>query len=287
VDAAAIVCNTCRIATEHDTASPVAGVRQELADALFQAEETRAPIPPLTETAPELTIEDAYAIQGINTARRIAGGERIVGRKVGLTSAAMQRQLGVDSPDYGVLFDTMMVADGDAVEVGELVAPRVEAELAFVLGTDLAGPGVDVSAALRAIDGVLPAIEIIDSRVADWKITLPDTIADNASSARCVLGGRMLAPTALDLRLCGMALSVDGTVEATGAGAAVLGNPVRCLAWLANTLGAFGDGLRAGDVILAGALHAAAPVVAGSSVTAEFAHLGSVGVRFVSQEEQA
>ncbi len=285
-DISAIVCNTLD-RTMVDTEPQRIAARHELADALDRAEATGTPIPPLTESLPDLSIADAYAIQAINVARRVDGGRRIVGRKVGLTSTAMQRQLGVDSPDFGALLDDMIVADGDAVDVGTLIAPKVEAEIAFVMGDDLIGPGVDVSAALRAIEGVLPAIEIIDSRVADWKIGLVDTIADNASSARCVLGGRMLPPSALDLRLCGMALRVDGRLAATGAGAAVLGNPARCVAWLANTLGEHGDGLRAGDIVLAGALHAAAPVVAGSSVVAEFAHLGSVGVRFVTSEERA
>lgn len=254
--------------------------RQQMAAALADAEATRVAIPPLTQSDPALSIEDAYAIQGFNTARRIAAGERVVGRKVGLTSAAMQRQLGVDRPDYGVLLSDMMVADGDAIDVGELLQPKVESEIAFVLKRDLAGPGVDVSSALRSVEGVLPAIEVIDSRIADWKIGLVDTIADNASSARCVLGGRMLPPTAFDLRLCGTVLSVDGRAVATGAGAAVLGNPARCLAWLANTLGAYGEGLCEGDVVLAGALHAAVTVEPGASVVAEFAHLGAVSVRF-------
>jgi 2-keto-4-pentenoate hydratase len=192
----------------------------------------------------------------------------------------MQQQLGVDEPDFGALFADMVVEEGDPIPVSELIAPRIEAEIAFVMETDLQGPGVSSADALRAVAGALPALEIIDSRVADWKIKLPDTIADNASSARVVCGGRLTPIGELDLRTIGMVLTVDGAVAATGAGAAVLGNPIRCVAWLANKLGEFGVPLRAGDLVLAGALHAAVAVAAGVSVQAEFAELGSVTTRF-------
>ena len=189
--------------------------------------------------------------------RRKEEGGLVRGRKVGLTSLAMQQQLGVDEPDFGALFADMVVEEGDAVPVAELIQPRIEAEIAFVMETELQGPGVSSADALGAVAGAMPALEIIDSRVADWKIKLPDTIADNASSARVVCGGRLTPVDDLDLRMIGMVLSVDGAVAATGAGAAVLGNPIRCVAWLANKLGEFGVPLRAGDLVLAGALHAA------------------------------
>jgi 2-keto-4-pentenoate hydratase len=192
----------------------------------------------------------------------------------------MQDLLGVTEPDFGVLTDEMFVEDGDLIALSRLVQPRVEAELAFVMDRDLAGPGVTTASALAAIAGALPAVEIVDSRVADWKIKLPDTIADNASSARVVCGGRLTPIDDLDLRLVGMALSHNGEIVATGAGAAVLGNPIRCVAWLANKLGEFGVGLRAGDLVLAGALHAAVAVAAGDTVSAQFAELGSVTTRF-------
>jgi 2-keto-4-pentenoate hydratase len=252
----------------------------DLAARLRTAEDERAPIAPLTETVPELTVADAYRIQQLNVHRRKEEGGLVRGRKVGLTSLAMQQQLGVDEPDFGALFADMVVEEGDAVPVSELIAPRIEAEIAFVMETDLQGPGVSSADALRAVSGALPALEIIDSRVADWKIKLPDTIADNASSARVVCGGRLTPVAELDLRTIGMVLSVDGEVAATGAGAAVLGNPIRCVAWLANKLGEFGVPLRAGDLVLAGALHAAVGVAAGVSVHAEFAELGSVTTRF-------
>lgn len=252
----------------------------ELAANLRQAEDTRIAIPALTDSHPELSVADAYRIQQINVHRRKEEGGLVRGRKIGLTSAAMQQQLGVDEPDFGALFDDMLIEEGDAVPVSELVQPRVEGEIAFLMESELQGPGVTSADALRAVAGALPAIEIIDSRLADWKIKLPDTIADNASSARVVCGGRLTPVEDLDLRLLGMVISVNGRVAATGAGAAVLGNPIRCIAWLANKLGEFGVPLRAGDLVIAGALHAALPVAPGDSVHAEFAELGGVTTRF-------
>jgi 2-oxopent-4-enoate hydratase len=252
----------------------------ELAAQLGVAEETRSPIAPLTEQVPGLTAAEAYRIQQINVQRRVERGGLVRGHKVGLTSVAMQQQLGVDQPDFGVLFADMLVEEGDPISLSELVRPRVEAEIAFVMGSELKGPGVSAIDALRAVAGALPAIEVIDSRIADWKIKLPDTIADNASCARVVCGGRLTSVRDLDLRTIGMVVTVDGEVVETGAGAAVLGNPIRCVAWLANTLGEFGVGLRAGDLVLAGALHASLPVDVGVTVRAEFAELGSVTTRF-------
>lgn len=252
----------------------------ELAASLREAEDTRQPIGPLTESHPDLSVADAYRIQQLNVHRRKEEGGLVRGRKIGLTSVAMQQQLGVSEPDFGALFAEMMVEEGDAIPVDELIQPRVEAEIAFLMESELQGPGVSAAETLNAVAGALPAIEVIDSRVADWKIKLPDTIADNASSARVVCGGKLTAIDDLDLRLLGMALSVNGKVAATGAGAAVLGNPIRCIAWLANKLGEFGVPLRAGDLVIAGALHAALPVAPGDSVHAEFAELGGVTTRF-------
>ena len=192
----------------------------------------------------------------------------------------MQQLLGVDEPDFGVLTDAMLVEDGDLIPLSRLVQPRVEAELAFVLSRDLAGPGVSAAVALDAIAGVLPAVEIVDSRVADWKIKLVDTVADNASSGLFVIGGRMRPVADLDLRLLGVAVSRNGELLDTGAGAAILGNPARCVAWLANKLGSLGDGLRAGDIVLPGAVHKMVPVQPGDVFRAEYAHLGAVTVRF-------
>jgi 2-keto-4-pentenoate hydratase len=172
------------------------------------------------------------------------------------------------------------------VALDALIAPRAEAEIAFLLAEDLPGPGVTATSAMRAVAGALPAIEIIDSRVADWRIKLVDTVADNASSARFTVGAKLTPLTALDLRLEGMVLSRGGETIDTGAGAGVLGNPLRCLAWPANTLTALGHGLRAGDIVLAGALHAAVPVAHGDVLRAEFTHLGAVTARFTEGEER-
>jgi 2-keto-4-pentenoate hydratase len=255
-------------------------LHQALADELWEADRTATPVAPLTDRHPDLELHDAYAIQTINIDRRTDAGERVIGRKVGLTSRPMQVMLGVDEPDFGVLTDRMMVEDADLIPLGRLVQPRVEAELAFVMETDLAGPGVTTGGALAAIAGALPSVEIVDSRVADWKIKLVDTVADNASSGLLVLGGRMRRVEDLDLRLLGVAVSRHGALIDTGAGAAALGNPARCVAWLANKLGGLGAGLRAGDVVLPGAVHAMVPVRPGDVFRAEFAHLGAVTVRF-------
>jgi 2-oxopent-4-enoate hydratase len=261
-------------------APEVTALHQELADELWEADRSAKPVAPLTERHPDLVISDAYAIQTINIARRTAAGQRVIGRKVGLTSKPMQQMLGVDEPDFGVLTDEMIVEDGDLIDLGRLVQPRVEAELAFVMGEDLAGPGVTTARALSAIEGALPSVEIVDSRVADWKIKLVDTVADNASSGLLVVGGRMRPVADLDLRLLGVVVSRHGQLLDTGAGAAALGNPARCVAWLANKLGSFGEGLKAGDVVLPGAVHKMVPVEPGDVFRAEFAHLGAVTVRF-------
>ena len=254
----------------------------DVADVLRDAEDSGVPVVPLTEQHPDLTAEDAYLIQQVNVRRRVAAGGVVRGHKVGLTSVAMQQQLGVDEPDFGVLFSDMLVEEGDAISVSQLISPRIEAEIAFVMDSDLSGPGVTALDALAAVSGAVASIEVIDSRIQDWRIKLPDTIADNASCARVVVGGQITPLDGLDLRTVGMVLTVDGEVKETGAGAAVLGNPIRCVAWLANTLGTVGSGLKAGDLVLAGALHASLPVGVGTSVRADFADLGSVTTRFTA-----
>jgi len=261
-------------------------LRRQLADELWQADQSAVPIEPLTTRHPDLDIEDSYAIQTYNIDRRLNSGSRVCGRKVGLTSRPMQQMLGVDEPDYGVLLDDMMVEDGDEVPMSRLVQPRVEAEMAFVMDRDLEGPGVTTGTALAAIAGVMPAIEIVDSRVADWRIKLVDTVADNASSGLLVAGGNLRPVTDMDLRLVGVAVSRGGRLIDTGAGAAALGNPARCVAWLANKLAAFGSVLRAGDVVLPGAVHRMVAVQPGDVFRAEFAHLGAVTVRFSNGTER-
>lgn len=259
----------------------------QLADELWEADRSCAPIQPLTDRHPKLDVTDAYAIQTHNIDRRVAEGAHIRGRKIGLTAAAMQKLLGVNEPDFGVVLDDMFVEDGDEIPLNEMVQPRVEAEMAFVLESDLVGPGVTTANALAAIAGVMPAIEIVDSRVVDWRIKLVDTVADNASSGKLVLGGNLRKVTELDLRLVGMALSRNGAIIDTGAGAAALGNPARCVAWLANKLADFEITLRAGDVVLPGAVHQMVTVAPGDVFRAEYAHLGAVTARFSNEAEAA
>lgn len=256
----------------------------QTAEALARAERDRAPIPPLSRTWPKLTLDDAYEIQLRNAARRLAAGEERRGHKVGLTSAAMQHQLGVDQPDFGQLFATMEVPDGGEADLSALIAPRVEIEVAFVLARPLAGPDVDLADVLAATDHVRPAIEIIDSRIADWQITLVDTVADNASSAGFVLGeptaGNSRQVDALDLPAMTGRLLVNGQEVAAGTGAEVLGHPAAAVAWLANTLDRRGIALEAGQVVLPGACTRAVPVARGDVVTAGFDGLGDVAVSF-------
>jgi 2-keto-4-pentenoate hydratase len=250
------------------------------AAALREAELARRPIEPLTDSLPGLTVADAYAIQELNTRRRLDEGRVLLGRKIGLTSRAMQTLLGVHEPDFGALLDDMFVEDGEAIPADTLIQPKAEAEVAFVLGADLAGPGVTTIEALRAVEAAVAAIEVVDSRIADWRITIADTIADNASSGRVVLGTRLVPVDGVDVRLVGMGIWHNGQLADSGAGVAALGHPARCVAWLANALGALGGGLRAGDVVMSGALHRAFDVFAGDAVRVEFDRLGAVEVRF-------
>jgi 2-keto-4-pentenoate hydratase len=227
-----------------------------------------------------MTLDDAYAIQLAQVKVWCGEGAVVKGHKVGLTSAAMQRQLGVDQPDYGHLTDGMFHVDSVPINAGGFLQPRIEPEIAFVLGRPLAGPGVTAAEAVAAVEFVLPALEIIDSRIRDWRITLRDTVADNASSGGVVLGTRPTALHAIDLRLTGCLLHRDGELVQTGAAGAVLGSPLNALVWLANVLGAQGVQLEAGHVVLPGSVTAAVPVVAGDVVTATFAGLGSVTATF-------
>jgi 2-keto-4-pentenoate hydratase len=243
----------------------VTAFHAELADQLLRAERDRIPVPPLTSHS-ALDVADAYQVQAINIGRRRADGDRIAGRKVGLTSLAMQRQLGVDEPDFGFILDSMLIADGGALDVAELIDPRVEAEIAFRLGADIGGDVTD-NEARAAIAEVFLSLEVIDSRIANWKITLPDTIADNASSARMVAA----PPTSValsELPKVEVTLTEDGRESASGVGAAVLGDPIRAVVWLARMLAGFGETLHAGELILAGAVHASVPLRSGVVVAA-------------------
>jgi 2-keto-4-pentenoate hydratase len=257
--------------------------RTRWAEALARASETTQPLAPPSESDGGLSLADAYAIQQLGVERRLASGARLVGRKVGLTSPAVQAQLGVQEPDYGALLDDMEVPDGGSVERAKLLAPRVEAEVAFVLAEPLEGPGVDVAAVERATDYVLAAIEIVDSRIADWRITLADTVADNASSALFVLGTQARRLDELDVAGLDAVLLRDGEEVERGNTALVLGDPRAAVAWLANTLSRLGSSLRAGDVVLSGACTRMVDAVAGARYTARIEGLGEVEVNFTEE----
>ncbi|MFC0862340.1 2-keto-4-pentenoate hydratase [Sphaerimonospora cavernae] len=254
--------------------------RPEAVQALLGAYRTGQPIEPLTERFPGLDVDDAYAIQVGQVEQWQRDGAVVKGYKVGLSSAAMQRQLGVDQPDFGHLTGGMFHLETQPIDLSAFVAPKVEPEIAFVLGKPLRGPGVTVAEAMAAVEFMVPALEIIDSRVRDWKIKLVDTIADNASSGGVVLGSTATSLSQVDVRLIGGVLRRNGEVVGTGAGGAVLGSPLNALVWLVNTLGARGVTLQAGHVVLPGSITAAVPVAAGDVTTATFARLGSVTARF-------
>ncbi|SIS97228.1 2-keto-4-pentenoate hydratase [Alicyclobacillus vulcanalis] len=259
---------------------------QSLADALWRAEQTRSPIPPLTDEHANLTVEDAYRIQLANVERRVAAGDLVVGHKIGLTSKPMQLQLGVDQPDFGHLFRSMWFDSGASVDF-PLLQPKVEPEIAFILAEDLVGPGVDMHRVFAATRAVVPAIEIIDSRIADWRIRLVDTVADNASAGCFVLGSLPTALSGVDLETVGGVLKVNGEVVQTGAGAAVMGHPAKAVAWLANTLTELGTPLRAGHVVLSGAVSAAQPIQPGDHVHLSFGPLGTVEFVWAKKEGSA
>jgi 2-keto-4-pentenoate hydratase len=253
--------------------------QRAFADRLHDAAATRIPIARLTESA-DLTIADAYGIQLALIQRWERDGRVEVGHKVGLTSAAIQQQLGVDQPDFGRLYADMFHAEALPIDLSAFIAPRVEPEITFVLNQDLAGPGVTVAEAISAVAYVVPSLEIIDSRIADWNIKLADTIADNASSGGVVLGSTPTALADVDLRVVGCVLERNGVIAGTGAGAAALGSPINALVWLANTIGEFGVGLKAGQVVMPGSLTAAVPVGSGDVVRASFGGLGTVTAVF-------
>jgi 2-keto-4-pentenoate hydratase len=254
--------------------------REAAAGALATAERDRSAIAPLSQTFPAIDVVDAYEIQLAQIRDKLAAGRTIRGHKVGLSARAMQQMMGVDEPDYGHLLDDMFVFEGTSIPAADFCHPRVEIEVAFVLGQRLAGPGVSAADVLRATDFVLPAIEVIDSRIKDWKIRLPDTISDNASSARVVLGGSPTSLSDVDPRTIGAVLRKNGEVVDTGASGAVLGNPVTAVAWLANKVHGFGVTLEPGHVIMPGSCTRAIDVSAGDVIRADFDHLGYVSVVF-------
>ncbi|KNE83317.1 2-hydroxypenta-2,4-dienoate hydratase [Streptomyces fradiae] len=232
---------------------------------LHSAETTRQPVSLLSYRQPEISLDEAYRIQWHGTALRVADGARVVGHKVGLTSASMQEQFGIDQPDSGLLLDYMAVQEDGELRLGDLVAPRVEGELAFRLGTDLIGADVSEKAIRHAVASTFLALEVIDSRYGFEGLTLADSVADNAACGRFVLGAAV-AGLVPELGAEHLTLTVDGAAAASGFGRAILGDPLRSVAWLVHRLAAFGTGLRAGDVVLAGAVHASLPLSAGQTV---------------------
>ncbi|MGV9718306.1 2-keto-4-pentenoate hydratase [Rhodococcus pyridinivorans] len=249
---------------------------QKAADRLLEVYRTGESIDPLTPEHPDATLELAYRIQQRQVEQWVLAGDVVKGHKVGLASRAIQRQMGVDQPDFGHLTQSMFHLEHHPIPEGTFLQPRIEPEVAFVLGRPLTGPGVTVAEAARAVDFVLPALEIVDSRIRDWRIGIFDTIADNASSGGVILGSRPVALDSVDLRLAGCNLHVNGELVATGAGGAVLGSPLNALVWLANTVGPLGVTLEPGHLVLPGSMTAAHAVLPGDSVVATINGLGSV-----------
>jgi 2-oxopent-4-enoate/cis-2-oxohex-4-enoate hydratase len=254
---------------------------QQYGDELYQALINRVAVDPLTDREPGITIEDAYQIQLRMIQRRLDAGETIVGKKIGVTSKVVMNMLKVNQPDFGQMTSGMVFNEGEAIRVDTMIAPKAEAEVAFVLKNDLMGPGVTAADVLRATDYVTPCFEIVDSRIRDWKIKIQDTVADNASCGVLTLGGVRKSPRHIDLALAGMVVDMNGEIVSTATGAAVQGSPVNAVVWLANTLGRLGIGLKAGEIILSGSQSPLIPVKAGDNLNCSVGGLGSTSVRFI------
>jgi 2-keto-4-pentenoate hydratase len=253
---------------------------RQLAERLRKAEETGVAIDPIRDQLPAGDLAAAYAIQKINTQHWLRKGRRLIGRKIGLTSKSVQKQLGVDQPDYGMLYADMVMCDGEEVQLSRVMQPKVEAEVALVLDRDLKKKDISISELISAVAYAVPAIEIVGSRIANWNIKIQDTIADNASSGLFVLGNDPKKLEGLDLRLCGMVMERRGDQVSLGAGVACLGNPLNAALWLARTMVQIGAPLKAGDVIMSGALGPMAGVAAGDVIEVRISGLGSVRTAF-------
>jgi len=253
---------------------------KSIAKELYNAGVSKTPIDPIVERFSDIDIESAYKIQLENVQKRINKGERITGKKIGLTSFAMQKLLGVFEPDYGHLFDTMILTDNE-LSMSEVIQPKAEGEMAFVMKKNIQGPGIMPHDIIRATEFLLPAIEIIDSRVKDWKIKIQDTVADNASSAFIAVGAKPMLVTDLDLFATGMVFLKNGEIVNTGAAAAVMGNPVKSVAWLVNKLSEFEVDVKEGEIILSGSLTAAVPLEENDVIDVVFDRLGSVGLTVI------
>lgn len=254
---------------------------KKLAQMLHEAEVTGKVIEPLTDSCPDLTLEDAYAVQLENVRRRKENGEKVIGMKIGLTSEGMQTLLNVHEPDYGHLFDNMLILEREDCSMSKLIQPKVEGELSFCLNKTLKGPGITVADVYDATAWVTPSIEIVDSRIRDWKIKLIDTVADNGSSAFFKLGGRMTRIGDIDMRLTGMTIEKNGKLVGSGTTAEVWGNPAASVAWLANKLSEFDMALEAGQIVMSGAVTASPVASLGDVFTVSFHNMGSLSVKFV------
>ncbi len=253
----------------------------QLAEHLDNCQRNAQDTPKITNDHPDMDWDDAYAIQDAILARHLGRGARVIGLKAGLTSHAKMKQMGVETPVFGFLVDEFSVSEGGEVKVSELIHPKVEPEIAFVLKHALRGPGCHIGAVLAATDFVMPGIEVIDSRYRDFKFDLKSVVADNTSASRFVVGGRPLRPNEVDLRTVGIVLEKNGETVALGAGAAVLGHPAAAIAMLANHLGARGQEIPAGSLILSGGITEAVAVAAGDNVCLRVQGMGSVSLRFV------
>jgi 2-oxopent-4-enoate/cis-2-oxohex-4-enoate hydratase len=253
-----------------------------LGDELYDAMRARRTVAPLTTREPDVTIADGYHVSLRTLGRRIADGERVVGKKIGVTSKPVQRMLDVHQPDFGYLTDRMRYESGCDLPISTtLIQPRAEGEIAFVLKRDLVGPGVTNADVFAATECVIPCFEVVDSRIEAWKIRIQDTVADNASSGLFVLGSERVSPAGVDFFSCGIVVEKNGDILSTGAGAAALGSPLTCVAWLANTLATFGESLKAGEVVLSGSLVPLEPVVVGDEMRMTIGGIGRASVRFV------
>jgi 2-oxopent-4-enoate/cis-2-oxohex-4-enoate hydratase len=252
-----------------------------LGDELFVALTECKPVEPLTSRYPGITVADAYAIQQRLLTRRVAAGEEIVGKKIGVTSKAVMDMLGVGQPDFGMLTNAMWYRDGGAIDARTLIQPKAEAEIAFRLKRDLKGPGVTASDVLIATESVFACFEIVDSRIRDWKIKIQDTIADNASCGVFVISEAPVDPNKVDLLACPMTMEKNGEVVAMGTGTATMGSPLNAVAWLANEMGRLGVTLRAGETVLSGALGAMVPVAKGDRLRMNIGGIGACSVSFI------
>jgi 2-oxopent-4-enoate/cis-2-oxohex-4-enoate hydratase len=252
-----------------------------LGDELYDCMVSKKVVPPLTEREPGITISDGYRISRRFLERRTGGnGETVVGKKIGVTSDAVQSMLGVFEPDFGFLTDAMRAPEGE-VHIGHLIQPRAEAEIAFRMGRSIRGPGITAADVLEATEAVLPCFEIVDSRIENWQIRIQDTVADNASCGIFVIGSGEADPRGMDLANCKVSVTKNGEFLSEGLGSAVQGSPLNAVAWLANTFGALGMSLEAGEIVLSGSLVPLEPVVPGDRMAMEIPGIGTTNIHFV------